>query len=213
MNPKPLFVRPFVGGVNKNSLAGFTLVEIMVGGTLSMLLGLALFQIVAQSQQMADVMITQVTQNNRAREVFEWLADGGVRAGGVPTTDLDRIAGYHGRNIDPWGGNLTRQNFRLQLSNGTNLLTTRAAQPSFTLTCSGNDDRVYSCDAKDEQRTVDGYIDGFASDAVNRIVGRTREITWTVVDPHRVPRDGVDPRFIQSEYTDFYWTIFNLNVP
>ncbi|MBF0382717.1 MAG: prepilin-type N-terminal cleavage/methylation domain-containing protein [Magnetococcales bacterium] len=195
---------------------GFTLVELMISGTLALLLGLALFKIVVLSQHMAQLMITQTTINSEARAVFDLLGEGGVIAGGSTSDSDDRIPGYHGRNSDPFiapDQQLTRMNvddtvetFRLRLGPDANPIYTREAL-SKTIECEADDDRVVSCDAIAESKTIDGYIDAFDSSSDRQVSSRTVEVTFTIIDPYRVPNDDSQVNFIQNEYSSSFWTI------
>ncbi len=196
--------------------SGFTLVEVMIAGSLGTVLALVLFQILMQAQHMADVMIMQSTLNSQAREVFELLMDGRGNT---------QLTGYHGRNADPFVGeiNLSRQNdarnaltFRLGLGPaGGTAIRTRETIP-FNVTCSGVGTPVKTCAANNQILNVDGYIDEFGSkDAFYSNPPdpsyRTSEVTFTIIDPQQIPHSTGDSRFIQSEYSSSYWTVFSLN--
>jgi hypothetical protein len=187
--------------------SGFTAVEMMIAGTLTLLLSVALFKIILITQHMSQLMITQTTINSEARAVFDLLGEGGIKAGGSNNVSDDRIPGYHGRESDPdTASDLTLTDFRLQLVTGANSLLTREAL-SKSITCSGNDDRVLSCDAT-ESETIEGYVDAFTtSTSRNVATNRTTEITFTIIDPNRVPGDDQDINYIQNEYSSSFWTV------
>ena len=193
------------------SQAGFTLIELMTAATLTLLLSLALFQIVAQSQHMAEVMITRIRLNGEAREQFRLLADGGLLdvAG-----DLTPVPGYHGRNASPWStADLTRVGYRLVLTDAGNSLRSRATS-NFSVTCTAAGAPLPDCLGAEVRNPVSGGAGaGLAEDASRSVaVNRTPEVTFTVIDPDRVPRGAATPRFQPEEYTETFWTILTLRV-
>ena len=216
--------------LSKSQQAGFTLMEMMVAGTLALILSLVLFKVIIQSQQMAEQMLMQSNLNSHAREVFELLGDGGVRtADDANGADYaDQILGYHGRSTDPEDDAPTAvgrtdsagdASFRLRLGpEAGNILRTSASQPTFIITCADDDDRLKTCNSDTDTYTVDGYVDEFYSDnATTRslLVGAQRrlpELTFTVIDPYRVPRSTTLRRFTQDEYSESFWTVFYLHV-
>lgn len=206
--------------------AGFTILEMMVAGTLSLMLSLVLFEIVAQSQHMADIMIMQSNLNGQARELFEMLGDGGVKTAGNPQTEADRVKGYHSRSSDEEpttmdNSELDRLNdtadattFRLRLGlvAGGQYVKSREA-PSTTITCRAADSPLDTCDGTEDE-TVDGYVDTFNvnNTTTRSLHARLPEITFTLIDPPRVPKNTEDDRYIKREYSESYWTVFHMNV-
>ena len=88
--------------VGSNKQRGFTLIELMVAGALSLMLSLVLFQVLIEAARMAETMVTRVVLNQAARETFELLAFGGKHDfAGDGVGSGDRIPGYHGRSDDP----------------------------------------------------------------------------------------------------------------
>lgn len=190
---------------------GFTIIELMIAGTLTLLLSLTLLKILLLSQHMADIMITQTTLNAEARAVFELLGEGGIKANGDPGLSSDRIPGYHGRRTDPFSTTLTHSNFQLHL--GT--LSTQAATPAEIINCKGANDRVQSCTASSTTVTLGGAVDTFQSISNVRTLTAnpsTTEVQFTIINPYRVPKDTQTPQFTQDEYSSTFWTIFNRNV-
>ena len=188
--------------------SGFTLVEIMIASSLGLVLTLVLFEIILQSQRMADVMIMQSNLNSQAREVFELLMDGGVEPG-----TSTPISGYHGRDSV---SDMTRVGFLLRLGSTVDkYIWTRETRPPFDVTCTSDSDPIETCGTNYPTvttYTVDGYIDAFGSDDTTRTIdNRTSEVTFTIIDPQHVPRDNTASRFIKSEYSANYWTVFSTN--
>ncbi|MBF0459898.1 MAG: hypothetical protein HQL87_00730 [Magnetococcales bacterium] len=210
--------------------SGFTLVEIMIAGSLGTVLCLILFQILMQAQHMADVMIMQSTLNSQAREVFELLMDGGVNVqAGVPNP----IPGYHDSSSDPFPNLLSlplnadaapTRKFQLRLGLAAPAgvacvaddaaICTRETLPTFGITCTDQNTPVKACVTNwpaQTTYTVDGYIDIFHSTSPSAGITNTSEVAFTIIDPQQVPRPGVNPLFTQAEYSASYWTAFSLN--
>ncbi|MBF8271227.1 MAG: hypothetical protein HW380_332 [Magnetococcales bacterium] len=189
----------------EKQVSGFTLVELMIAGSLGTVLSLVLFEMLLQAQHMADAMIMQSTLNGQAREVFDLLMDGGVE----PST-TNRIPGFHGRAALPT--NLkTTTSFRLQLWNTgeTIALRTRETLPQFSITCSAQYTPVKTCGSNGATHTIDGFINEFTSTS---LLSKTYDIKFSLIDPQMVPRAETDQRFTQSEYSSSFWTVFALNV-
>jgi hypothetical protein len=193
------------GQITNNKESGFTIVELLVAGTLFLLLSLALIQIMLHGGKITETMITQVVKNNQARELFELLSDGG-----------DLNSGYHGSSYSGGSNPITTAVTDLQLTvSGTH--STRVLDSNkFDITCDAANDRLLSC-VSPVAITVNGYIDDFSTNTADRMVNdgtndRTTEITFTVIDPYKVPRDGKENSFTQVEYSEKYWTIFTMNV-
>ncbi len=198
---------PFIKTRRSSAESGFTLIEILVAGTLTMLLSVALFELFLQAQHMADVMITRVTLTGQAREMFELLADGGL------TTDSERVDGFHGRKeVKESTYDLT--NGRLSLNSGDASL--QSPELSLSLTCEDIDLPILRCDAADEVLQIDGYFDyEDTNDFINNsrsVSSRTPEVSFTLIDAFKVPRANYKTRFIREEYSESFWTVFSLNV-
>ncbi|MEO5369652.1 MAG: prepilin-type N-terminal cleavage/methylation domain-containing protein [Magnetococcus sp. DMHC-1] len=197
--------------------AGFTLPELMMVGSLSLLLMLALFQIVSDAQHMSEIINGRITLNQTAREIFDMLMDGGVRAEGADAVEADRIEGYHGRHDDPFAiaaPQLTRPAFRLRFARAVpaadaDSLFSRS-YPALAIGCTAAQSPLSSCIGV-ANLNVDGYIDNFASNGI-RTVNGNRELTFTVINPPHVPRANGAGRFTAQEYSDTFWTVFTLNV-
>ncbi|MBF0180577.1 MAG: hypothetical protein HQM03_11195 [Magnetococcales bacterium] len=178
---------------------GYTIMELMVALTLTLLLSAVLFKIILLSQHMADIMITQTTQNAEARLLFDMLKDG--REGGA-------LNGYPGNHKDTASTAIwSRSNLRLCLGS-TTAVCSRAIQP-VTITCASANDRLASCTGSGTTVTMDGYVDAASASTQRNVENRTSEVTFTIIDPYRVPVDGVEAQFIRNEYSTSYWTLFN----
>lgn len=179
-----------------------------MAGTLFLMLSLAVLQIIVHSEKMTEMMISQITQNSQARETFKFLWEGSKD-----------YPGYQNRDVNPYKidgtGDVSRQDFRLRWVVDT-VKTTKTS--AFNVTCLASGSPVISCTTAGDVVSVDGYIDQFGSQTTNRSVtdttpnNRTAEITFTVIDPQKVPHDGRKSQFTQDEYSETFWTIFTFNV-
>lgn len=203
--------------MGRQLFAGFTIVEVLIASTLFLLLSLVLFQILFHAQYMSEVMMTKFTLQGQAREIFQTLSFGGVTPGGDPATPANRITGYHGRaqNSPPGGADLRLVNRRLFLTDTNNgspvAIQSRQFLPATTITCIGLHAPIEAC-ASTEDQILDGYVDKFESKSdVRNIDNRTPELTFTVIDPHKIRKNDAEPFFTQKEYSETYWTVFTLN--
>lgn len=88
---------------SKPSQRGFTLVELMVASTLTVILVIILTQLIIQTQTLARDMVLRVALNAEARQIFELAAFGSYRnldsSGSSDASNLrDYIAGFIGSN-------------------------------------------------------------------------------------------------------------------
>jgi hypothetical protein len=197
--------------VNKRE-SGFTIVELLVAGTLFLLLSLALMQIMLHAEKMTEVMITQTIKNSQARALFDLLAYGGVD----PDATNTPVPGYHGSVIaaEP---SIIPSNLQLTLGGKLTTQQTLVGVNGLSITCTAVGDRLKSClSISPPVITVNGFIDEFNPVITERQTsgqsGRTVEVDFTVIDPHKVPRDNQETTYTQDEYSEKFWTIFTMNV-
>ncbi|MBF0145955.1 MAG: hypothetical protein HQL84_08580 [Magnetococcales bacterium] len=193
----------------------------MIAGSLGTVLSLVLFEILLQAQYMADSMIMQSTLNSQAREVFDLLMDGGVKAGGSSTVGTDRVPGVHGRNLiddsvlSRVSGITTTFRIRLGPESDPTIpkIMTSEILPTFTVSCSAPGTPIKTCgtDWTGKTYTVDGFVDYFKFEnfASGGLV-KTYNVSLTLIDSYRVPRSTNSQRFSQMEYSTSFWTALTL---
>ncbi|MBF0195745.1 MAG: prepilin-type N-terminal cleavage/methylation domain-containing protein [Magnetococcales bacterium] len=194
--------------ISKSRESGFTIIELLVAGTLFLLLSLALLQIMLHGEKITETMISQTIKNSQARELFDLLAFG-----------VSDASGYHGsENTDPIlvvtnpdvATSQFPTNLRLKLGS-SDYETQSLGNTEFEINCTSVNDRLKSCDSIGKVVNVGGYIDSFNQNSVRQVNARTFEIDFTIIDPHMVPRDDKEALYTKSEYSESYWTIFTMN--
>lgn len=218
-----------------NHGAGFTLIEVLVATSASLILFLAIFQIIVEVGHMAQIMITKVRLNQEARQVLRMTLDGGVRQldGNGTIVNGERERGLHGRNIvaellDP---NTNKQQLIwsvvvTELAGSPTRVIGSTRTPEFEVTCADIDDPIAVCGAGGETYDVAGLVaewgvvdsravtDNFDPDGAGPLVPRnvTRELNLVVTDPGRLPLVGQERDFLISEFTERYSTVVTLHV-
>lgn len=178
---------------------GFTLPEVLVAGTLTLLLALPALHLLRTTYRIADTVQGRLRLNEQARQVFALLADGQSPAS---QTELANAAGYprfpfveglHSRQLG--GGNVPqgsalRTASQFVLRDGTLSLAGDLVGP-LRITCTGPQTPIPDCTAAGDTKTVQGWL---GSDPVltppSAAVGpgRTAALSITLTNPFQAPR-------------------------
>ena len=209
---------------------GFTLIELLIASTLALVLTLTTTTILFQALEFADRQRLRPVLNDKAREIFDLLGDGGCCYPNVaPGVRPPRYSGMRDRgNFSPNSASVLRHTglgneFRLQLDGGSNgQIASTPVGPetsSFTINCRGIDDPIQGCNAN-TSKTVRGYLardprlytsDGDSDRSIDDNgrgqENRTIEVEFMLVQPYQANRS----RFRSDEIRESYRTIFTFN--
>ena len=217
------------GEVDADEL-GFTLIELLIASVLALVLMLTTTTILFQALEFADRQRLRPALNDKAREIFELLGDGGCCDEFTNNDRHGRLLGMRDRfsfdrDASSLGGVLNE--YRLQLDDPIDfkVLTVIGPQISqFTIKCRGDDDPVQGCGVLGNTRTVRGYLardprlyvdtdssgdtsDRSVDDDERGITNRTIETEFMLIQPYQANR----ARFRSDEVRESYRTIFTFN--
>ncbi|WP_434620428.1 PulJ/GspJ family protein [Azospirillum sp. B2RO_4] len=213
----------------RDAQRGFTLIELMVAGTISLILLAAIGGVLSDSLRTAAALNSQVAINRHAREIFEILAFGGSNEN-ANTTPLpfNYVFGLRGRN--PTGGS---DMFAMPAAsspspllardiNGSTRLyrfglgrtgTTPQGDPidallaeqvqEVTVPCTGTDLPVQGC-AVATSATMQGYLRSDPTLSTSASPNRVTTLAFQLIDPQV---QGA-PHTYNTDYTVTYWTAF-----
>ena len=194
-----------MSGVQAGNDAGFTLVEVMVAGTMAVLLALPAYALLAATYRFADRVQSRFHQNEQARQVLSLLGDGSAQYGPVANTRGYRgVEGLRSRPAIPTAWPL-RSAGQFVMSDSNNLSISGDALPSLQIQCSAAAVPIPDCQGT-ETRTMTGWLgsDPTLAAASPQTVG----VNISVVDPYRAQRMVKAPASVAEGYR----TIFSLNV-
>lgn len=206
---------------------GFTLIELMVAATLALILMLTTTTILFQTFEFADQQRLRPVLNDKAREYFDLLGDGG-------TVTAGRLLGMRDQSdfLQTSAPSLRgTASHRLQLNNPDIPIPATLIGPEtspVTINCDAVEDPVQDCGASGTTQAVDGYMardprlyvhtqNGGVSGDSDRSVGdaerksgpddRTIEVEILLIQPYQANRT----RFRTDQVRESYRTIFTLN--
>ena len=212
---------------------GFTLIELLISSTLALVLMLTTTTILFQALEFADRQRLRPVLNDKAREIFDLLGDGGCCD--TATSPQERLRGMRDRGVFSAGqasklrgladeGN----NARLQLdhvndSSSGSFIPIGPETSNVTINCRGEDNPLQGCSSSNSTITVRGFLaqdlrmfkNGEISDAKDRSIdddergqeNRTIEVEFMLIHPHQANRT----RFSSDEIRESYRTIFTFN--
>ena len=209
---------------------GFTLIELLISSVLALVLMLTTTTILFQALEFADRQRLRPALNDKARETFELLGDGGCCDEFTNNDRHGRLLGMRDRfSFDREASSLggTLNEYRLQLDDPIDfdILTPIGPQISqFTIECRGKDDPIQGCGVLGSFRTVRGYLardprlyvdtdsggnisDRSVDDDERGIKNRTIETEFMLIQPYQANR----ARFRSDEVRETYRTIFTFN--
>ena len=224
-----LRTKPKTGEIDADEL-GYTLIELLIASVLALVLMLTTTTILFQALEFADRQRLRPALNDKARETFELLGDGGC-CDEFPNSDKHgRLLGMRDRfsfdrEASSLGGVLN--DYRLQLDDPIdfNILTVIGPRISrVTIECRGDDDPIQGCGVLGNTRTVRGYLardprlyvntdssgntsDRSVDDDERGITNRTIETEFMLIQPYQANR----ARFRSDEVRESYRTIFTFN--
>ncbi|MBF0177278.1 MAG: prepilin-type N-terminal cleavage/methylation domain-containing protein [Magnetococcales bacterium] len=184
------------------SQRGFTLLEVMVAGTIASMVGLALLETLLTVVEMAHHTTDLVLLNQESRNVFDLAAEGGVVAEGTS------IPGYWGRATDPVSANelrVTNQQLLLGPAAGPNLIST--AWPTVNIPCTGQGKPIPACLGPGLTLQAQGFVSGVTRETSRSLDGASAEITFSLAIPYAIPNAGSAVRSPWS-YQSSFWTLF-----
>ena len=210
---------------------GFTLIELLIASTLALVLMLTTTTILFQALEFADRQRLRPVLNDKAREIFDLLGDGGCCD--TASSPPERLRGMRDRGVFSAGeANKFRgladegNNARLQLdhvsdSSSGSFIPIGPETSNVTINCRGEDDPLQGC-SSNSTITVRGYLaqdprmfttgntnsqDRSIDDNERGQENRTIEVEFMLIQPHQANRT----RFRSDEIRESYRTIFTFN--
>jgi len=210
---------------------GFTLIELLIASTLALVLMLTTTTILFQALEFADRQRLRPVLNEKAREIFDLLGDGGCCD--TASSPPERLRGMRDRGVFSAGeANKFRgladegNNARLQLdhvndSSSGSFIPIGPETSNVTINCRGEDDPLQGC-SSNSTITVRGYLaqdprmfttgntnsqDRSIDDNERGQENRTIEVEFMLIQPHQANRT----RFRSDEIRESYRTIFTFN--
>ena len=185
--------------------AGFTLVEVMVAGTMTVLMALPAYSLLATTYRFADKVQSRFRQNEEARQVLTVLGDGSVLFGTQANArGFPMVEGLRSRAAAPAGATL-RSASALVLTDSNGLSITGDSVPPLQIPCSSAVTPIPDCRGT-ETLTVQGWLG--SNPTVAAASSQTVGIGVTIIDPYRALRLGTAPATAAESYRN----IFTLNV-
>jgi len=182
--------------IPRDGEAGFTLIEVMLAGTLSMLLLLPAYALLAATYRFADAVESRFHQSEEARQVLSLLGDGSASFG--------MVEGLRSRAALPSGWVL-RQAGQFVMTDGSRPQLAGDAVPSLVVQCTGAATPVPDCKST-EALTVQGWM---GSDPVLAMASaQVAGVSIAITDPYRAQRVAKYP----GSVTEAYRSMFGLNV-
>ena len=149
--------------------AGFTLVELMVASIIGLLLLSVVYAIFIQTVSLSEVMLSQVTLNTNAREMFYMLQNGGNSFPAAAVNAVE-LPGMRGRNVitvdtyrvadpaNPPNGRLARLELADLSGAGAPALANAEAPGVVPITCTGVRMPYLDCQNAGQQIVLTGYL-------------------------------------------------------
>lgn len=190
--------------------AGFTLVEVMVAGTLSLLLFLPAYAMLRQTYRFADIVQSRFRQSEQARQVLGLLGDGSAQFGTQTNArGFAMVEGLRSRPAIPTGWTL-RKASQFTMSDSNGLVITGDGVAPLSLQCSGPGIPIPDCTGS-ETRIVQGWVGHDPS--LVQSSGQTVGVGISITDPFRAQRLAGSPGSGSlGTATETYRTMFGLNV-
>ena len=190
--------------------AGFTLIEVMIAGTLSLMVLLPAYAMLNRTYRFADVIQSRFQQNAQARQVLELLGDGSAQFGTQANArGFAMVEGLRSRPAIPPGWVL-RQASQFSMTDSNGLVVTGDQVTPLSVQCNGAGVPIPDCTGA-EARTVQGWLgrDPVLVQSSSQTVG----VGLSVTDPFRAQRLGnKSSSGPAGAATELYRTMFGLNV-
>lgn len=205
---------------------GFTLVELLVAGSVAVLLFAVMYQLLRNTADLADSMFGRVQMNSEARAAFQLIAEGGgvdLNASGT-LSDAEVVAGIHGSVSFLTGSatspviarqssiNRTRQ--RIELANLANSATLFTNQVSVVVACTAAGDPHPDCLGAGDL-SVNGMlssdptivvINTLATGLCGGYLNYVASVRMTFTDAAFATRAEREGNFLTSDYQSSYRT-------
>lgn len=200
--------------MNESDEAGFTLVEVLIAGTLASLLALPAMSMLRGTYGFVDGMQSRFRLNDQARQITALLGDGSAMLSNAGTSTGSRglamVEGLRSRSVTsgltpadaPPGGAQMFVSSQFVLPDGS-LTLPGDSFPPVTVTCTGPGVPVPACGGS-ETRTVQGWLGTAPAISTS---GQVAAVGLTLTDPFRA-----QCALNSSSATETYRTMFNLNV-
>lgn len=194
--------------------AGFTLVEVLVAGSLVVLLALPAMSLLRATYGFVDSMQSRFRLDAEARQITTLLGDGSALLANAGTSTGSRgqamVEGMHSRSVTsglspadaPPTGSQLSASFQFVLPDG-GLTLAGDTFPTLSIACSGAATPLPACTGS-ETRTVAGWL---GSAPTLTLSGQVMAVGLTLTDPFRAPHVA-NP----ASATETFRTMFNLNV-
>ena len=184
--------------------AGFTLLELMMASTASLLIMIPAFAILLRTVSAYAEMQSELALNRELRQAFDLIGNGArLRTNGNDATP--NAYGIRGRKSPPSGS--LRTNYTLQYQSN-NLTVTGDSLASMSVTCTAVATPLADCSSAAQAKTVAGWIgNDVALNVTSRsVASRTVEVPISITDPFEAQR-MTNP----AAATETYRTVFTLN--
>lgn len=194
-----------MSGTNSANDAGFTLVEVMVAGTMAVLLALPAYALLAATYRFADKVQSRFHQNEQARQVLSLLGDGSAQSGLTANARGYRmVEGLRSRPAIPSSWPL-RTAGQFVMTDSNSLSISGDAVPNLQIQCVAAGIPIPDCKGTGTL-TIAGWVgsDPTLAAASPQTVG----VGVSIIDPYRAQRMAKTP----SSTAESYRTIFGLNV-
>ena len=189
---------------------GFTLVELMVAGTLGLCLVLPAYAVLSGSTRTATLINSRFQRDSQARQVLALLGEGTASFGTLKNArGFTMVEGIRSRKSLPQSWTLDSNGQFVMSDTAPNFQATPPSiagdsVPATTVTCTGSGVPLPSCTGTGTLATQ-GWM-GASPTLV--ATGRTVAVDITVSDPFQAARRGQTA----AGASDTYRTLFNLNV-
>ncbi len=176
--------------------AGFTLVEALFAGLLTMLIGLPCYAILRTNLSALDLVVSRTQQAEQARETFRLLGDGTASFGtGVNARGFTMVEGLHSRSALPtnWKLRSTTATGQFVLPDG-NLQASGDLVGPVTIACQGAGIPVPDCTGA-ETRTIQGWLgsDPVLAQPTANSIQFPASVSISVTNPYRAARSIASP--------------------
>ena len=189
---------------------GFTLVEVLIAGTLGLFLALPAYALLSGNYRTATLINSRFVRDSQARQVLGLLGEGTASSGSLSNArGFTMVEGIRSRNALPLPWTLSSNGQFVMSDTSANA---SAAPPSISgdsvpqviVRCTATGIPLPACNGTGTVATQ-GWMG--ASPVLSQ-TGRSVAVDITVSDPFQAVR----PRQTTAGVTDSYRTLFNLNV-
>lgn len=185
--------------------AGFTLAEVMIAGTLGLLLVLPAAEMLSRTYRVVTAIQSRARQSQEARQVFALLGDGTTVQPGLPENPrkFRMVEGVRSRQALPQPWTLRSDTGQFVMNDG-NVSVAGNTVARVSVTCRGTAVPVPACTGT-ETRDLQGWLGAAPQVAQN---GKLVSVIIDVTDPFQVRRNKPDT----ARVTETFRARFTANV-